>query len=171
MITKLADIRAVRPIAENINDVKRITPYIGETENLFLLPMIGAKVYEELDTYVNAEMPTANATFDILMAGGYYTVNDTRYQLAGLKTAMGYLVYSRFFRNQNVNVTAFGIVQKTSEFSDPSDERTVVRVANDAEAVGQRYLQECFEYLQRMDVFETCKVNETRKRKFKIIGQ
>jgi len=170
MITKLADIRAVRPIAENLNDAKRLTPYIGETESLYLLPMIGAKVYEELDTYVNAVDPVVNATFDLLMSGGFYTYNDVRYQLAGLKTAMGYLVYSRFFANQNVNVTAFGIVQKSNDYSDPSDERTVVRVAKDAEGIGKRYLEECFEYLTRMLIFDTAKENLTRTRKFKIIG-
>jgi hypothetical protein len=171
MITKLANIRAVRPIAENLDDTKRLNPYIAETENLYLLPMIGAKIYEELDTYVNAESPTANPTYDLLMNGGYYTHASERYQFAGLKMAMGYLVYCRFLKNQNLNVTAFGITRKTSEFSEASEERTVVRVANDAEAIGKRYLQECYEYLSRMEIFETYRENKTSSRKFKIIGQ
>ena len=60
---------------------------------------------------------------------------------------MGYLVYSRFIRNQNVNATAFGIVQKQGQFSDVVDEKTIVRTANDAEKIGLEYLRQVVDYI------------------------
>ena len=162
MIITPEDIRRIRPIAENVNDQKRLVPYIEECEKLFLLPAIGAAVYKQLDSQDKPE------NFDVLMDGGYYD-NDTKY-FCGLRQAMGYLVYSRFARNQNVNATAFGFTQKNSQFSDPVDDKTVVRIANDAEKVGLGYLKGCIEYLNFGKAHDERKTF-TVKSKFKSIGR
>ena len=52
MIITPADIRAVRPIADNVNDEKRLVPYIDECEKLFVLPALGAKIYKQIETDV-----------------------------------------------------------------------------------------------------------------------
>ena len=162
MITTVDNIRKIRPISENVNDEKRLIPYIEEAEKLFLIPAIGASLYKQIES--------EQTTFEALFTGGFYTdeKNNEQY-FAGLNDAMGYLTYSRFVRSQNVNATAFGIVTKQGQFSDPVDEKTIVRIANDAEKIGIEYLNQCIAYLKsigKIDVYKKSIV----KRKFKAIG-
>lgn len=159
MIFTAEDIRKVRPIADNLNDEKRLLPYIEECENLYLISQIGASLYKKI---------VSNKTeYNDLLSGGFYD-EDRRY-FSGLNQAMGYLVYSRFVRNQNVNATAFGMVFKEGQFSDKVDDKTIIRIANDAEKIGLRYLSECIDYLNfNSDSCERRKT--TRNNKFKVIG-
>jgi len=159
MIIVPEDIRAVRPIAENVNDTKRLLPYIDECEKLFLMPAIGVALYKSLDSETKPD------NFDKIMDGGYYD-NDTKH-FPGLREAMGYLVYSRFVRNQNVNVTAFAVVTKQGQFSDNVDDRTIVRTANDAEKIGLEYLRQCIEFI---NFGNEVQMNFKAKCKFKVIG-
>ena len=70
---------------------------------------------------------------------------------------------------EDVNATAFAIVTKKSEFSENVDEKTIVRIANDAEKIGLEYLKQCVDYLNYGK-----QANEKRifkgKTKFKAIG-
>lgn len=161
MIFSPEAIRAVRPIAENVNDSKRLIPYIDECEKFFLMKAIGPAQYKLLDSDPKPE------NFETIMDGGFYD-NNTKH-FAGLRQAMGYLVYSRFVRNQNVNATAFGIVAKQGQFSDAVDEKTIVRIANDAEKIGLEYLRQCVDFLkfQKLISKNTTAVHRV---KFKAIG-
>lgn len=132
------DIRNIRPIAENLLDLKRLKPYIEEVEKLLLMPAFGASLFRKIDE--EREM------YGELYSGGYY--DDGKRWFAGLSAAAGYLVYSRLVRDQSCNVTAFGVVQKVSQYSEPMDERTVVRMSNDAENIGVEYLNQCLDYLR-----------------------
>lgn len=160
MIIEYKDIRSVRPIADNMNDEKRLLPYIKEGETLYLKPLIAPALYKQI--------VENKADYEELLAGGDY--DNERKSFPGLREAMGYLIYSRFVRNQNVNNTAFGLVTKKGEFSEPSDDKTVVRVANDAEKIGFEYLDQCIEYMKFKGMLESCK-RIHRKRKFKAIGK
>lgn len=160
MITTAQDIRAIRPIAENVNDVNRLIPYIDECEKLYLLPSVGAVRFKKIE---DKSIDNYNA----LMDGGYYD-EETKY-FAGLRAAMGYLVYSRFVRNQNVNATAFGIVAKQGQYSENVDEKTIIRVSNDAEKIGLEYLKQCVDFLN----FGKEKSEQTisvKRNKFRVIG-
>ena len=161
MITSSEDIRAVRPIAENVNDSKRIDPYIQECEKLFLIPAISPATYKLLEADEKPEY------FETLMNGGFYD-NDTKY-FSGLREAMGYLVYSRFARNQNVNATAFGLVAKQGQFSEQIDYKEKIAIANDAEKVGLTYLKQCVDFLN-FGKAECDKKDFKVKSKFKVIG-
>lgn len=179
MIITTEDIRAIRPIAENVNDIKRLIPYIDECENLFLIPILGASLYKKLDEaalMTNSGIPIATNEVQLIYLAenikeifeGCYYENDTKYH-NGLKKAMGYLVYSRFVRNQNINVTAFAVVTKQGQFSETVDEKTIVRTANDAEKIGLEYLRQAVDYINS-NLPESEKKVFNPKSKFKIIG-
>lgn len=159
MIITTEDIRAIRPIAENVNDVKRLVPYIEECEMLYLIKAIGEVIYQDI---VNNR-----SNHELLLNGGYYD-NSTKI-VAGIKKAMGYLVYSRFVRNQNVNATAFGIVAKQGQFSEAVDEKTIIRISSDAEKIGIEYLNQCVDYLKFLDENNQTVKKVVRKR-FTSIG-
>ena len=86
-------IREIRDISSNVDDVKRIDPYIEEAEKEWVIPSIGAKLYKDLIDKVESENNTT------LLEGGYYN-GDTAY-LSGLKKAIAYLAYSRYVRNSH----------------------------------------------------------------------
>ena len=156
MIQQYKDVRKVRPIAENLLDEKRLLPYMQESETIYLKPLISPLFYKELSDYVayinqviDPENPIVlehNAEFDILLNGGLYDNNES--EVIGLTEALGYLTYARFVANQQVNVTAFGVVSKKTDYSDPIDEKTLVRVTKDAENIGKEYLRQCIEYMK-----------------------
>jgi hypothetical protein len=159
MITEYADIRNVRPVAENIIDEKRIRPYIEEAELLYLVPAIGASLYRDISEN--------RQNYEPLFSGGYYDAN--RCHFAGLREAMGYLSYARFIRNSSVNVTAFGVVVKQGEYSQPADEKTIVRISNDAEKIGREYLSQCIHWLRFEGIMKEKRA--VRHTKFKTIGR
>ena len=159
MIMFPEDIRAIRPIAENINDTKRLLPYIDECEELYLRKSIDVRLYLDIER--------DRSKYNLLFDGGLY--DNSCKSFPGLKKAMGYLVYSRFVRNQNVNVTAFAVVTKKSEFSDAVDEKTIVRIANDAEKIGLDYLKQCVDYL-RFEHKVSNKTHAVVRSKFRAIG-
>lgn len=170
MIIKYEHIRQARPIADNIDDEKRLSPYMREVENLELIPAIGAENYRELD----ANFDEANPTHSHILHGGYYECVSgcqcgTQIH-AGLIQAVSYLTYARFARNNKVNATAFGIVTKTTQFSEPIDERTLVRHTNEAEKIGREYLRQTVEYMKCSGLICCNKGNKLFKRKFKSIG-
>ena len=154
-------IREIRDISINVDDVKRIDPYIEEAEKEWVIPTIGAKLYKDLIDKVESENNTT------LLEGGYYN-GDTAY-LSGLKKAIAYLAYSRYVRNSNVFLTSSGARAKGSfEFSDSVDDRAVVRVANEAEKRGIKLLDECVAYLNYIGS-QAVRVS-SKKKKFIIIG-
>ncbi|MDR1335736.1 MAG: hypothetical protein LBK22_02775 [Tannerella sp.] len=159
MITEYADIRNVRPVAENIIDEKRIRPYIEEAERLYLVPAIGASLYKDISEN--------RKNWETLFSGGYYNAN--RCHFAGLREAMGYLSYARFIRNNGISVTAFGVVVKQGEFSQPADEKTIVRISNDAEKIGREYLNQCIHWLRFEGIIK--EKQATGHTKFKSIGR
>ena len=188
------DVRTVRPIAENILDVKRIQPYIREVETLDVMPAIGVSLYKQisLEDFQNDLQATGSAqiatnsgkiitiTVDEwgkMMNGDYFTCNNTscscgsgeKYS-AGLISAISYLAYARMLPNQPLNVTAFGVVQKTTTLSEPVDEKTLFRAANEARKIGLEYLKQAVEHLTCAGLID----NRTRKtksyKKFKAIG-
>jgi len=172
MIITPQDIRSVRPIAENVNDEKRLIPYIEECENLFLIPKLGAKQFKVIETAISESIKDPNPVelteaITNLLNGCFYD-EDNRH-CEGLKKAMGYLVYSRFVRNQNVNATAFGMVQKQGQFSEPVDYKTIIIIANDAEKIGLEYLKQCVEFLN-FGKEKRDQRNFKPKCKFKAIG-
>ena len=159
MIIDFEDIRSVRPIAENLLDEKRLKPYIVEAESLYLKPVFGIALFKNIEDNKDEYM--------LLLNGGAY--NEDKSYLEGLRIAVGYLAYSRFLINNPVNVTAFGVVQKTTQYSEPVDEKTLVRASNDAKKIGEEYLRQCVEYLKFKGLLDSCKPIKVRN-KFKSIG-
>lgn len=161
MIIEFDDIRKVRPISENMIDEKRLKPYIEEAEILLVVPKLSAKLYKDIDEN--------KTNYQELLDGGYYNEDSEHFE--GLKTAIGYLSYSRFIRYQNLNVTAFGAVQKQGQFSEPADSKTIISAANDAEKIGLEYLAQCIKYLKFTGKIDKEKIIKVGRTRFKAIGR
>ncbi len=151
MILRSDDIRRVRPVAENLNDISRLEPYIKEAENLR-----HPTSEEELPPYHGTEVDRS----DILAVfyGGYYQgcgCAEIQHN-PGLIPAIAYIAYSRFLGNNQINATAFGVVTKLGEFSSPSSDMSVVRAQNEARMVGEAYLKKSIEHLESLGLMCGC---------------
>jgi hypothetical protein len=161
MLINAEYIRGEADIANNIDDAKRLTPYIDKAEREFIINAIGVKNYKALEAI------STDPILVLLLSGGYYN-NDAIY-FSGLKRAIAYLAYSLFVRNDNVFSTASGFRYKgNAEFSDKVEDRTIVRMANEAEARGLKYLNECISYLKIMQ--SNAKVNKPSRKRLIVIG-
>ena len=163
MIITVEDIRAVRHIAHNI-DNGRVDMYIREAEILDVVPAISAELYEVLDAGENLTTEQ-----EMMLNGGYYYDGCAKCKFEGLKVATAYLAYARFMRNNQVNVTPYGVVTKIGEESATTEHRIVVAQAQEAENIGQAMLAEAVRYWKSVGDKSACKTT-TKKKKFLAIG-
>ena len=160
MIASINDIKNIRPIADNIPS-SRITIYLKEAENLYVIPAFGASIFKNISD--NQE------NYTTLLEGGFY--DNNKHYFEGLRKSIAYIAYSKMILNQDFNVTAFGTMFKNSEYSEHSNEKTLLRISNDALAIGLRYLDECLDYLKYINVLPCCLNQTDRNRRIKIIGE
>ena len=182
MICRTENIKIVRPIAANISEYNRIVPYIEEAERLDVMPYIGVSLYKQLDEIKPPHIPyfinDIGGRVDIskkilyhILCGGYYTDNCGVEQWhGGLIKAISYLAYARCIMQHQVNVTAFGVVFKESQFSEPIDEKTLIRAARTAEKTGLEFLRQVREYLKYLGLLDCGVKNPRRKNKFSLLG-
>ena len=176
MITQSTDVRDIRAIAENLNDTKRLDPYILEAEQAEVMDTIGAKVYKALSAWTSGNLTYTNCagatvTFSasevgVLLNGGYYDSDNCHCK--GLKPATCYLSYARFIRNNQTNVTAYGVVVKSGQLSEPADTKAIQMQSNDAKKIGDSYLESVYKFIKYK---EGLVKDSTRKNssKFKVI--
>lgn len=163
MIITVEDIRAVRHIAHNI-DNERVDMYIREAEILDVVPAISAELYEVLDA--GEDLTTEQ---EMMLNGGYYYDGCAKCKFEGLKVATAYLAYARFMRNNQVNVTPYGVVTKIGDESATTEHRIVVAQAQEAENIGQAMLAEAVRYWDSVGDKNACNTT-TKKKKFIAIG-
>lgn len=142
MITTIDTLRGIRDIAANVKDA-RIEPYIKECEDAYIMPALGAGLYERLDTKQEQDQ--------VLLDGGYYDGPDGRAYCHGIRRAVAYFAYARLLRNNQVNVTAFGVTQKTGAYSQPTDGQQIASAATEATKMAEVYLHSCVDYIHRED--------------------
>jgi hypothetical protein len=186
MIATPDDIRKVRPVAENISDLKRIEPYINESERLLVLPIITASLYRQFDeldlsgpgpysftTQDGAVVTLTKAQVLIILDGGYYTggCGNTDKYTQGLTTAIAYLAYHRFLPNHPLNATAFGVVTKNGEFSEPAEEKALVRASNEAKNIGYAILNEVVDCMTSFGLLGSCRTKAAQPVRFVKVGR
>lgn len=191
MIINITTIQKYRPMAANIKP-EAINVYIRESEQLDILPAIGAELYRrysqlgEVDVDVDVqlqdekgnriyileegELPTEEYK---LLNGGFYTdcTGQVR-RFEGLKAAHAYLAYARFVRNHSTQVTPFGVVQKMGDDSNAASDRNIAAVCKDAERIGTAHLQEAVSYWKDWHIQhgQTAQKPAPRRKRFTAIG-
>lgn len=160
MIITVEDIKKHRPVADNLDEARRLNTYIKEAENLYIVPNLGAKLYKDI-----SEHPENHT---ILLDGGYY--NEDKCYFEGLKAALSLLAYARFVKNNELNVTPFGIKFKVGMDSGQMDNAYLIRHANEAENTGLSYLKGCVDYV-KFNEADCCKDHSLKTvKKYKVIG-
>jgi hypothetical protein len=99
--------------------------FIREAQTLDLQPLLGYKLLKELIEDYEASPSLNTAIYSNLYNGVEYDCGgNATYYCEGVAIFLAYATYYRIIRENSFNVTAFGVVQKNDQNSEPlSDER------------------------------------------------
>ncbi len=153
LLINKTDFAQYRNITVNMDDNKRLEPFILEAQRIDLSNMLGKRLYFDLIKYTgsyNAGIATTLTTattyqpttdelwFQKLLNGTSYPYtwpdqSTTTKIYAGLKPVLVYLSYARFVRSDNVRSTQSGFVKKTLDFAVQVTDKEIQGVAGRAE--------------------------------------
>lgn len=148
-------------------DEDKIETYIRESESIDIKSALGDALY--LDVKENPEK------YKLLLDGGIYEDKCGEKKIfMGIKTALAYYTYARIVKNNDLNVTRYGFVQKEDEYSSRPDMKEKVMAYNDAFSIADRYLKECVMFLdERKEEYPLYKGNgkiKANRTVFRILG-
>lgn len=137
--TKYEDINA------NINAVKKLDPFIYQAQFIDLKDVLGDEMYYDL--LKDFQASPSLAKYADLYNGKEYTKDGHTYTHEGLIPVLCYFTHARYILNKNDNDTAFGLVVKKNEYSEPSSDKSLVRKSDYSNSVANAYLKPVIKYL------------------------
>lgn len=152
-------------------DIELIEQYVTEAQDIDIRSLICDKFY--FDILKNWQLPA----YQKLIHGETYTDEDgVEIEYKGLKPVLVYYAYSRYCMRGSVVDTAFGMVQKTSENSQPisgAEKRdmrdTSIHIALRYWLDVKKYLKEKEETFPKWSECNECKSSSKSSSKFDVI--
>lgn len=143
----LNDIKAIRQIASNIDDVASIDPYIIEAQNVDLRKLLGIKFFNVLLKELALATPPVRATN--ILGGCTYTTtdDDTEIAFAGIKPLIAYYAYARAIPNLGKRVARMGVVKKVTNFSEPAEPAEISAMVIEAKSNAKVYEEDLLFFL------------------------
>lgn len=140
-----------RPTSKHL-DEDEIKSYIGECEDVFIIPAVGLEKYEALQADKLSEADK------ILLSGGTFEGKDgKKYKCAGLKKSLAYFVYGKLSMGDGSIITRSGYVQHNDSYAARTDDKNRVRRYDDVMNVAEQYLNSCLMYLKTLDGYTDLK--------------
>jgi hypothetical protein len=171
LITK-TDFAAYRNLTTNMDDSKRLEPFILEAQRLDLNAMLGKRLYFDMLKYLASyssgiaaqtdlapyQPNTDELWFQKLLNGASYNYiwsdqSITTKIYAGLKPVLVYLSFARFVRSDNVRSTNSGFVKKTVDFSTQISDKEIQSVAARAEADANAFFTAVEDFMADNDAY------------------
>ena len=117
---------------------ERVRPYVLEAQIADLRDLITKDFYNEVIEVAASEVDSAN---------GKLTKVNYDLLLPYIKPVLAYYTWVRLIRNNQATITVNSLVRKTNEYSEPTTEREITRLANDAEGMARIYSDDLIKYL------------------------
>lgn len=147
-------------VAIHSREDSMLQPHILAAQLVDVKQMLGNALYTDLIKN------RTDAKYITLLEGGEYTVDGKVLTFQGLKAAISCYAYARYILRNNVVDTPFGMVNKTSEFSEPADSKTLNSNASAKRSEATSYMHECIDFisanLTTYGLFNTCGTNKGR---------
>ena len=125
LLISIQNIADFRPLSKDIPQ-DRITPYIMEAQRFDLKKLLGDALYVDFLAKFDASGDPQYNNYQALLNGGSYTYGTLTLENPGL---IGYLAYStlvRFYNNNQINATKYGLVSKNNgDQSQPLDFKAI----------------------------------------------
>lgn len=138
MICTPEDLRNFRDVSENISPAFKIEPILRQVELVKIIDKLSARLYKQFDefepgadyynfTNLNGDIVTLSEDqIRTALDGGYYSATKECSCVGdgytnGLKMVIAYYFYEAYVLSGQINLTAFGVVTKRTEYSQPAD--------------------------------------------------
>ena len=116
--------------------------------------MLGDALFYDFMNKFHVTADSMYANYQLLLNGTSYTLNSQTIYFDGLKPFVGYMTLARFIQNNQVNVTRYGVVQKTVNESQSVDPQVLRQVVNELRSNAVTYVRQIKTYLsERNSVF------------------
>ena len=138
------DIATLYPISANINEQKAIDPFIIQAQEFDLKTFLGDPFFLALYN----DFPDLDIYSD-LWNGSTYEWNGYSYIHAGLKSYLISCAYARYLVKANSTATPYGIVQKETPYSSPTDPKILAMNIQQVKSASIGYLAQVEEFLFR----------------------
>lgn len=97
----------------------QFTRFIRESQIFDIQPLIGQELLEDLLAEIDVSPELSTTKLYDLYYGKTYLVGTTYYRTEGIQMLHAYCAYKRILEENSINLTAFGVVQKIDELSQP----------------------------------------------------
>jgi hypothetical protein len=135
-----SDFTPYKAISANLNAAKKLLPYVVDAQQLDLKELIGSAFY--LALYKDVTDSPALQLYSDLWNGSEWVCNNKTYRHEGLKTVLVHFSYARYIMNSGQEETAFGVVVKKEENSEPISEKTLLRKIDNANSAAFAYFKD-----------------------------
>lgn len=137
-----SDFSVIREISTNINDA-RILPYVREAQHNDMLNFLGKDLYYAflIDQVANV---WATTKYQELWDGATYTSGSNTVYNYGMKLMLLYFSYSRFLKNQDIQVTSYGVrILSDGDLSEREAKEQIRTKSREAYSTGLIYQKQC----------------------------
>lgn len=124
LIISPSNIYEFRPLAKDI-PADRIMPYIQEAQQIDLKQLLGDALWLDFLNRFDVSADSKYAVYQQLLVGSTYTYGSVTLENPGLIGYMSYMTLARFYANNQISATKYGLVMKLNDQSQPLDAKAV----------------------------------------------
>lgn len=166
LIVTIDDLKKYRPLANEI-PVARITPYIIEAQLNDLKPVLGDVLFWDFINKFDIPLDLSYTKYQELLNGKLYTPAgySGNIQYLGLIPVVSNYALARFYENNQINATRYGLVQKVEgENSQALDFRAVSAAIDSLRSIAFGYENDVKLFLQsNKAVYSSYSDNQTNE--------
>lgn len=147
LLITVQNIAEFRPISSLI-PADRITPYIQEAQQFDLKRMLGDPFYVDFMARYDQNADSKYTVYQELLNGKSYLWNGLTYEHPGLIGYLSYMTLARFYNNNQINASKYGLVQKTADNSTPLDWKAIASAVAELRSNALNFQVDIRQFLQ-----------------------
>ncbi len=125
----------------------RLDPYILKAQELDLKPVLNDALYYDFITKFNSTADVMYALYQALLNGTTYTYSGQTVSFPGVKPMLIAFTMARFLPANQINVTRYGVTQKTTQQSEPVSASAITYMVNNLRGEAMAYQNQVEQYL------------------------
>lgn len=172
LINKTILLSIIKTIPATVSEDK-INYFIRESERMDISKILGAELLNDLNSELEESPALSTQSLYDLYHGCTWQSGSVKYNFDGLKTIMAYTTWFRLIREYSYNPTAFGLVIKSTEFSEPMSDQQINSYVGIAREKYLYYIDELKKFLccNSSNYTQRQGLQNMRRIKFKAVGE
>jgi hypothetical protein len=146
LIVTREEMAAYRPISKNIPQ-ERVEVFINEAQVLDLFSILGAPLYLDFITKVFSTGDPMYSAYQDLLNGSTWTINGVSKKHYGLKPIVSYYALARLTKNNQLNLTSYGVTSKINPQSEPVEAIQISSHVKELQSIAVSYQETTLDFL------------------------